>query len=60
LDDRKIEQDAVMALAVAVDVARRNPGAAAENVPFDYFGAGPGGVASGPELLRRINAARQN
>lgn len=60
LDDRKIEQDAVMALAVAVDVAKRNPGAAAENVPFDYFGAGPSGVSSGPELLRRINAARQN
>lgn len=60
LDDRKIEQDAVMALAVAVDVAKRNPGAAAENVPFDYFGAGPAGVASGPELLRRITAARQN
>ena len=28
LDDRKIEQDAVMALAVAVDVAKRNPGPA--------------------------------
>jgi hypothetical protein len=37
LDDRKIEQDAVMALAVAVDVAKRNPGAMQPEGNFDFF-----------------------
>jgi hypothetical protein len=60
LDDRKIEQDAVMALAVAVDVARRNPGASSSAVGFDYFGPVGGGVLSGPELLARLKAARTN
>ena len=55
LDDRKIEQDAVMALAVAVDVAKKNPGAALQAVTFDFFGS-PQGVLSGPELLARIRA----
>jgi hypothetical protein len=58
LDDRKIEQDAVMALAVAVDVARRNPGAAANEVAFDYFSPTPGGVLSGAELLARLKASQ--
>ena len=54
MDDRKIEQDAVMALAVAVDVARRNPGASAREVDFDFFGATTGGVAFTPELLAQL------
>jgi hypothetical protein len=54
LDDRKIEQDAVMALAVAVDVARRNPGAMSLDAPFDFFDPSPVGVLSGPELLARL------
>jgi hypothetical protein len=58
LDDRKIEQDAVMALAVAVDVARRNPGASANEVPFDYFQPEQPGVSFGPELLARLKAAQ--
>jgi hypothetical protein len=60
LDDRKIEQDAVMALAVAVDVARRNPGASTASVSFDYFGGSAGRVVSGPELLAQIKAAQQS
>ena len=56
LDDRRIEQDAVMCLAVAVDVARRNPGRAIAAMPFDYFGSSGGGVTSGAELLARIKA----
>jgi hypothetical protein len=39
LDDKKIEQDAVMALAIAVRYAIRNPEKAAANVAFSYFGA---------------------
>ena len=38
LDDRKIEQDAVMALAMAVRHASRNPAVPLENPMFDYFG----------------------
>jgi len=60
LDDRKIEQDAVMALAVAVDVAKRNPGAASDQVPFDYFGGSTGAVAFPAELLARIKAAQES
>jgi hypothetical protein len=56
LDDRKIEQDAVMALAVAVDVAKRNPGAMSTNLPFDFFSPDPAGVTSGPELLARLRS----
>lgn len=41
LADRKIEQDAVMALACAVAEVRRSPdSSAAPSVPFDIFGAG--------------------
>ena len=58
LDDRKIEQDAVMALAVAVDMAKRNPGAAANEVPFDYFSPPQPGVPFGPELLERLKASQ--
>jgi hypothetical protein len=60
LDDRKIEQDAVMALAVAVDVAKRNPGLSSDSIGFDYFAPVTGGVLSGPELLARLKAARTN
>jgi len=60
LDDRKIEQDAVMALAVAVDVARRNPGASSKEVEFDYFGTSGGGVSFPPQLLARLKAAQGN
>lgn len=38
LEDRKLEQDAVMALAIAVRYAIRNPEKAAANVAFSYFG----------------------
>jgi hypothetical protein len=58
LDDRKIEQDAVMALAVVIDVARRNMGAASPSVRFDYFDPSPGGVLSTPDLLARLKAAQ--
>jgi hypothetical protein len=60
LDDRKIEQDAVMALAVAVDVAKRNTGPSAEEVPFDFFGGSTGGVSFPPELLARLKASQSN
>jgi hypothetical protein len=58
LDDRKIEQDAVMCLAVAVHVALRNPGASAASVPFDYFQPDAPGVSFPPELLARLKAAQ--
>jgi hypothetical protein len=55
LDDRKIEQDAVMALAVAVDVALRNPGMMQTSVPFDMFGGDDGVVSSeAAALLARM------
>ena len=38
LDDKKIEQDAVMALAIAVRHAIRNQGGNLENPTFTYFG----------------------
>jgi hypothetical protein len=38
LDDRKIEQDAVMTLAMAVHHATRNPTAALSSPEFDYYG----------------------
>lgn len=38
LDDRKIEQDAVMTLAMAVHYAARNPDAPLADPTFDYFG----------------------
>jgi hypothetical protein len=60
LDDRKIEQDAVMALAVAVDTARRNPGASRAEVPFDYWNPSTGAVLSGPELIARLKAQQSS
>jgi hypothetical protein len=39
LDDKKLEQDAVMALAIAVRHALRNPEKGVENPTFTYFGA---------------------
>ena len=38
LDDKKIEQDAVMALAIAVRHAIRNSGGSLDNPMFNYFG----------------------
>ena len=38
LDDKKIEQDAVMALAIAVRYAIRNTGGSLDNPMFNYFG----------------------
>jgi len=38
LDDKKLEQDAVMALAIAVRHALRNPEKGVENPTFTYFG----------------------
>jgi hypothetical protein len=61
LDDRKIEQDAVMALAVAIDVAKRNAGRMTASVPFDYFAPGlDDGVGSAEAALRirLLNATR--
>jgi hypothetical protein len=59
LDDRKIEQDAVMALAVAVHLARRYAGDSAQEVSFDFFAPHDQGVDSGPELLRRLGITQQ-
>ena len=39
LDDKKLEQDAVMALAIAVRHALRNPEKGLENPTFTYYGA---------------------
>jgi len=39
LDDRKLETDAVMALAIAVRHATRNPEKPVENPNFSYYGA---------------------
>lgn len=39
LEDKRIEQDAVMALAIAVRYAIRNPEKAVANMAFSYFGA---------------------
>jgi hypothetical protein len=38
LDDKKIEQDAVMALAIAVRHAIRNNSGLLSNPQFNYFG----------------------
>lgn len=57
LDDRKIEQDAVMALVVAWYMTRYASGPTAQTVPFDYFAREEAGVVSGEALktlLRRI------
>jgi len=59
LDDKKIEQDAVMALAVAVDVARRNPGAMEPEGEFDFFGGSPAGYSPGADLLARLQASQR-
>ena len=45
LDDKKLQTDAVMALAVAWSMVKFMPSAAA-SAPFDYFGASPRGVPS--------------
>jgi hypothetical protein len=58
LDDRKIEQDAVMALAVAWYMTRYASGPTAQNVPFDFFAREDPSVVSGEALktlLRRIS-----
>lgn len=49
LDDKKLETDAVMALAVAVFLADKLPEGGQAAVPFDFFGSGAsaGGVPSG-------------
>jgi hypothetical protein len=39
LNDKKLETDAVMALALAVRHALRNPEKAVENPTFSYYGA---------------------
>ena len=45
LEDKKLQTDAVMALAVAWDMVRFAPAGSA-HAPFDYFGASPRGVTS--------------
>jgi hypothetical protein len=62
LDDRKIEQDFVMALAVAWHMVRYAAGPSSPSVPFDYF-AEDGGVGSPTsamlvEMLKRAKAAQ--
>lgn len=55
LDDRKLEQDAVMALAVAVDVAKRYPGRTETSIPFDFFApVVDSGVPSAEDLARYL------
>jgi len=46
LDDRKLETDAVMALAVACNVVKRNAAGVARDTTLDYFGTGPQRVSS--------------
>lgn len=58
LDDKKIEQDAVMALAVAWDVVRRNPTSPHDTARFGYFTDPTERVSSGPFTGRRVSAAR--
>jgi hypothetical protein len=54
LDDRKIEQDAVMALAVAWSMTRYATGATAKELPFDFFTPDTGGVPSTEALMRLL------
>jgi hypothetical protein len=60
LADRKLETDAVMALAIAVKMATRQLIGEGKSLPFDYFGGGnlpapgAGGVPSLPEAPRRV------
>ena len=53
LDDRRLEQDFVMALAVAWHMRRFSAGKMAPSVEFDFF-ADTSGVASGPTLLAEM------
>ena len=59
LVDRRLETDAVMALAIAVKMATRQLIGEGKTLPFDYFGGGnlptppPKGVSSVPEAPRR-------
>jgi hypothetical protein len=46
LDDKKLQTDAVMALAVAWSMLKYMPSATGGSQPFDYFGALPRGVKS--------------
>jgi hypothetical protein len=48
LEDKYLETDAVMALAVAVSMLRMAPDGGQESVPFDYFGPETRGVPSRP------------
>lgn len=57
LDDRKLETDAVMALAVAWDVVARNPSAPSENPAFGYFTDGEQRVSS-PYAGHRVSSRR--
>jgi hypothetical protein len=54
LDDRKIEQDAVMALAVACNVVVRNSRGAAADPSFDFFATGERRGTSAERVLGRI------
>jgi hypothetical protein len=46
LDDKKLQTDAVMALAVAWSMVKFVPANGVRSAPFDYFGASPRGVQS--------------
>ena len=46
LDDKKLQTDAVMALAVAWSMVKFVPTSGRVSAPFDYFGASPRGVQS--------------
>ena len=57
LDDRKLETDAVMALAVAWSECERQPADANENATFGYFTEAEQRVSS-PYGARRVSSAR--
>lgn len=61
LDDKNIEQDAVMCLAMWAYLYRKNPSGGSEAMPFDYFHQPEGGVISvqqqAPGLPRRLRLA---
>lgn len=60
LDDKNIEQDAVMCLAMWAWLYRKNPAGGVEVMPFDYYDAPTVGVTSlqqAPGLPRRLRLA---
>lgn len=56
LDDKGLQTDAVMALAVAVSILKKNPGGPVSR-PFDYFHPGQRRVSYEPSGPRQISAS---